>query len=397
MKRFYVLLTTLGLGSVAFAQSAPKHTFHKPANQIDRRISTEKTTGTYLIDMEGVQQSIIGDVQSFVDLSLNSYDTTENNMHAIWQVVDTLQITPEDYSTLDYIPRSNVLTMMVDSAFIIFGHQNNSGAMDKIRFRLTNVVNVTGNGNTYYDWDTELWSDSIMTDTSLTGVGTGTGYPIASWGFAVNTAVPSPYKFGFEVTYDAPQEDSIAVRYSYATDGANCPGNAQAPNIVQPEIYPSAYYSITLGGGTPGDPQFTYYLPRKNDGAYYWYIDCDGSGDGSGDATENPYHYWSIWFKVTITDNVGIAEQTEKGIRLYNYPNPANTTTTINFDLKNAADVNLYISDISGKVVSVSNLGHRNSGANTYVLNTENLSAGIYMYTLDVDGTKITRRMVISK
>src|SRR5690606_15011434 len=129
--------------------------------------------------------------------------------------------------------------------------------------------------------------------------------------------------------------------------------------------------------------------------AYYWWIDCDGSTTDT--PNENPYQYWSIWFKVTIADNVGLEEQNEKGVHVYNYPNPAVDNTTINFELNQSANVTLRVSDISGKQIFTADLGQRNSGANTYMLSTENMSSGIYMYTLDVDGVQITRRMVVSK
>src|SRR5690606_9571556 len=152
-----------------------------------------------------------------------------------------------------------------DSVFIIMGHQNNSGNDNTLRFRLTNLTTVTGGTNTYVDWSTEYWADSIVTDTSLTGGFTGTGYPITVLGLPVGVSVPAPYTFGFEVTYDAPQIDTLALRYSYATDGGNCSNpnyNPPPPSLIDPEIYPTAYYSVTLAGGTPGNPQYTYNLPR---------------------------------------------------------------------------------------------------------------------------------------
>jgi len=404
MKKIYSLIAILGLGSsFALAQSpalinpTAKQNMFVPASQINKHTNAQRTTGTYFIDYEGVQENLVSDIASFVDLSLNSTDTTNGNFFSIWQVADSLQYVPLDYSTYNYFSPSNILNLHVDSAFIIMGHQNNSGMSNKIRFRLTNVVNITSGANTYKDWNTVYWSDSLITDTSLTGPNNGSGYPIMVHGMKVDANVPAPYNFGLEVTYDAPQEDSLAIRYSWSTDGSNCSGIPSNPpaTLTDPELYPTAYYSVTLGGGTIGNPNFTFNLPRVNDGAYYWWIDCDGNT--SDTPNENPYQYWSIWFKVTVSDNVAVEEQDEKGIHIFNYPNPATESTTINVDLKTPADVKLSLTDLSGKTVFNANLGEFNVGKNTYTLNTSNLAAGVYSYTIDADGVQVTRRMIISK
>ncbi len=80
------------------------------------------------------------------------------------------------------------------------------------------------------------------------------------------------------------------------------------------------------------------------------------------------------------------------------YPNPATQSTTISFDMaeKNNVSVNIY--DILGNLVSV--ISHNNSfdkGNNVINVNTSDLSSGIYYISLDVNGSKETKKLVINK
>lgn len=96
---------------------------------------------------------------------------------------------------------------------------------------------------------------------------------------------------------------------------------------------------------------------------------------------------------------LGVEEEAAKGIELsQNFPNPANGVTTINYTLSNAANmVTIDVVDVTGKRVMTVAQGFRGAGQYTVEFNTEDLSEGVYFYTLTADGNKITKRMVVSK
>jgi flagellar hook assembly protein FlgD len=77
-------------------------------------------------------------------------------------------------------------------------------------------------------------------------------------------------------------------------------------------------------------------------------------------------------------------------------PNPANGNTTIQYSLKNAGAVTLTITDITGKVVYTSNEGNKAAGDHSVNVNTENMNAGVYFYTLNVDGVSVTNKMTVT-
>ncbi|HKJ32321.1 MAG TPA: CHRD domain-containing protein [Balneolales bacterium] len=70
---------------------------------------------------------------------------------------------------------------------------------------------------------------------------------------------------------------------------------------------------------------------------------------------------------------------------LGNYPNPFNPTTTIKYDLPQAADVTLSVYDILGRKVMTMELGKVSAGANRAIqLNAMNLASGMYIYRITV-------------
>jgi hypothetical protein len=80
------------------------------------------------------------------------------------------------------------------------------------------------------------------------------------------------------------------------------------------------------------------------------------------------------------------------------YPNPATASTTISFSIaeKNKVSVNVY--DILGNLVStLSQSNDFEKGNNTISLNTANLASGIYYISLDINGSKETKKLIINK
>lgn len=80
------------------------------------------------------------------------------------------------------------------------------------------------------------------------------------------------------------------------------------------------------------------------------------------------------------------------------YPNPATSNTSISFNMVEKNKVNVTVYDVLGNLVSiVSQENEFEKGNNTISLNTSNLSRGIYYISLEVNGAKETKKLVINK
>ena len=99
-----------------------------------------------------------------------------------------------------------------------------------------------------------------------------------------------------------------------------------------------------------------------------------------------------IWYKVKNA-NVGINELEANGATLgQNVPNPFNGESTITYQLaKDANSVLFTVTDVMGRVIS-SEKANANAGTHTIKLGT--YAAGVYYYTLNVDGNTITKKMI---
>ena len=84
--------------------------------------------------------------------------------------------------------------------------------------------------------------------------------------------------------------------------------------------------------------------------------------------------------------------------KLYqNFPNPFNPATIISFKLNQSGFVSLKVYNLVGQVVAV--LVNENKEAGTYStqFDASELSAGIYLYKLQVNGFTSVKRMTLIK
>ena len=102
----------------------------------------------------------------------------------------------------------------------------------------------------------------------------------------------------------------------------------------------------------------------------------------------------------TISDpapasTVGIKEFKEEYSLFQNYPNPSNGITNIIYSLaKSANEVYIEIYDSKGSLILKKDFGKKSKGNYSEALNL-NLSAGVYFYSLNVDGKRKSKYMLI--
>jgi hypothetical protein len=87
----------------------------------------------------------------------------------------------------------------------------------------------------------------------------------------------------------------------------------------------------------------------------------------------------------------------EKFRLLQNYPNPFNPVTRIVYHIPEKSFATVKVYDIAGRLISKLVEGELLAGEYAITFNAESLASGIYLYTLETESFKETRRMLLIK
>ncbi len=77
------------------------------------------------------------------------------------------------------------------------------------------------------------------------------------------------------------------------------------------------------------------------------------------------------------------------------YPNPFNSSMTIQYSLIRPEQVSVLVFDITGKIVATFNEGSKDAGTHQFMWNASNLSSGVYVVRLQTNSLTITKKTVI--
>jgi hypothetical protein len=152
------------------------------------------------------------------------------------------------------------------------------------------------------------------------------------------------------------------------------------------------------------------------DGLKYPFAGYDPENDGTLLTSLGVHEHWDNPVDMQYSRNLGTGD----GIELYepsvvfvkntspevpsdfalyqNYPNPFNPSTTIDFSLKKAANVELNVYDVTGKLVDVI-IKSEFKPVGTYKVryNAEKLSSGVYFAHLTAGSFNSTIKMILMK
>lgn len=79
-----------------------------------------------------------------------------------------------------------------------------------------------------------------------------------------------------------------------------------------------------------------------------------------------------------------------------NFPNPVvDGTTNIRVGLVKGSDISISVYTLTGQKVMGKTTGYRPQGQHSISLETESLKTGVYFYTVEASGNKITKRMIV--
>lgn len=226
-----------------------------------------------------------------------------------------------------------------------------------------------------------------------------------------NTLYFPSYTRGIIIVYNRPDEFSAFDSVGTIMDGVDCEsivfnkatGNLWASagsynDMPDPPFTPNTWYEYDLSTDQVLDslkwefvvPQSSAERPRGID------FSPDGNTAYIGCFSGTGYPLAQKVEKVVSVEDQG--EIVVNGYKLsQNYPNPFNPTTKINFELSASGFTTLKIYDMLGNEVATLVQNELTAGSHSVNFNAANLASGTYLYQLNVNGTRITNKMILLK
>ena len=125
-------------------------------------------------------------------------------------------------------------------------------------------------------------------------------------------------------------------------------------------------------------------------------IDFGGLQDEEGSNKDGLMAEYLYYFGIDYIWT-GISSNQENKIQSNVYPNPASDIVNIAFENKNAGNITLSITNLSGKMVYTENIDNAASGAYKFSWNATGVESGVYFYNLNTANGISTGKIVLTK
>ena len=128
--------------------------------------------------------------------------------------------------------------------------------------------------------------------------------------------------------------------------------------------------------------------------------DDDFSTVGYGPfATGGAVNYFSGWgeapyISLNFDPTMGINETTTEISGVSIYPNPSSSSVNLEMNIANPSEVNIQVTDLSGKIVTTQNLGFLPLGKNQTTIQSASFNNGLYYVTISSNGTSVTKKFI---
>jgi hypothetical protein len=198
---------------------------------------------------------------------------------------------------------------------------------------------------------------------------------------------------------------STATTNVFATYSANTTTGGYTPFILDSGTYAVIVKTMNaLPGTTVLLRAVSPIMDKYNVSGYHGQADTSDNVAGYsfspiGIATGTPgfVPYMRIHFG-TFAKDTNTSVGSIAGVTIGNaFPNPANSTLNVPVSVTTGASINVSLSNMIGQVLETQSLGKIAAGqSKTAVFNTSNLAAGVYLYTVESNGERVTSRVVVA-
>jgi len=254
-------------------------------------------------------------------------------------------------------------------------------------------------GQYLWHWGAYAYNQLMQVDDGIVGTPLNVTITLTPYGTPIVIPVGGgSFDFNVEITNNEASTSSFTV-WTMAT----LPNGSNYGPIINS--------NISLNAGVTVDRDRTQNVPASAPPGNYIYHGYVGvypatvwdedsftfskSTDGDGGTIVSD---WSNWGE-DFGDLEGItAAPIPEEYALFNaYPNPFNPQTNISFALKESGKVTLKIYNIRGEEIATLVDGFMEAGVHEMLFSANNLSSGIYLYSIQADGFSAVKKMTLLK
>jgi plastocyanin len=184
-----------------------------------------------------------------------------------------------------------------------------------------------------------------------------------------------------------------------------------SPSNTLPTV-PLSKPGLNMPAGASKGANINQNVPASSPAGTYHFVGCAGSNPDTIKGWASFDFSKAViaadigdWSSVYVTDwadeqpagPVSNVAAQPNAVRLSNYPQPFNPSTTIRFSLPTDGVVSLNVFNVAGARVATLVNGVQTAGEHQVTFNAASLPSGLYLYTLNYAGQTITNKMMLIK
>lgn len=200
------------------------------------------------------------------------------------------------------------------------------------------------------------------------------------YAYAKKTATQAD-TFKLQISVDCGGTWKNVIGYpSCATMASNSAGTTSSPLNPTPSQWKQQIISSSLMGATSPNPNL------KQSVKFRFYFKSDAIIGSSNNLFID---------QINLSGVVGLNE-IENSIGLNIYPNPTNSSSTIDFNIYNNENVRIKITDLTGRIIEETDKIDLNGNQAQYIINKNGqLAKGVYFINLEINKITITKKLII--
>ena len=179
---------------------------------------------------------------------------------------------------------------------------------------------------------------------------------------------------------------------AYSTENQFPDWRCQGYNVIGDSLEGPQTVMGTFGDATWGN--VADWAFDNGDGSHQLHMTYSPIEDFGTFSVLNPIDFF--YLGQPYPNNIGLEELERNNFAVsQNYPNPASGLTKVAIESAEAANYSMVVVDMTGRLIEMKDLGRLDAGRHIHTVDVTNYASGVYFYTIESAGSKITKKLIV--